>query len=114
MEQENTHNILIINGTLDESGIPQATVRINKTADKNAYMREYMKTYGKKYRVENPDKLKITDFRKYWRQKFRTIDLIFSNNEELDKLTSEDCNQIFNMVVAKRYFEEKPDLMKYV
>lgn len=102
-------SVILINGNL-ESG----TAAVSKTADKKAYMRNYMKTYMPTYKVENPERTKLIDNRKYWRAKFKLVDLYINDNVELDKLSSEDCHFIYQMRKAKKYMDDKPDLFKYI
>ena len=88
-------------------------IKINKTADKKAYMREYMKTYMVGYYERNLEKMKIVDNRKYWRSKLKKVGKNLTN-EELDSLSHEDCSNIYQFQSAKNYMEKKPELFKFI
>lgn len=110
MESQSFDSTICINGNL------QITTgeRQRKTSDKKAYMREYMKTYMPNYKVDNPERTKVIDTRKYWRAKFKAVDLVINDNEELDKLSADDCHYIIKMRSAKKYMDQKPELFKYI
>ena len=112
MEQQDLNNTILINGNVSNDELP--TARVNLTADKRAYMRNYMKTYMPAYKIENPEKVKIIEHRKYWRAKFKSVGLYIQNNDELDALSADDCINIHKILSAKIYMETKPKLYKYI
>jgi len=110
MEQQNLNSVIMINGELNTS----SNGRTLLTADKKAYMRNYMKNYLSNLKINDPEQFAILEHRKYWRCKLKSVGCYIKSNEDLDKLTSDDCHNIYKLRSAKMYMEQKPELFKYI